>query len=288
MTTCKASMNIDTMRMLEINAADLLGCSIAILGIKGGGKSNTAAVLMEEMLAVGIPILVVDTAGEYWSLQEVSDAVQVLGQSVTTEVDLHLDPYGDVGTVAETVYLNGYPAVLDVSGYDSDLREALLLRFFTRIWRLAAIHRIPMAIFLEEAHNYIPQRGRSEVSNVLTDVAAEGRKRGLSIVMMGQRAARMNKDVLSQADICFLHRQRHPHDIKVYCDMIPRAPSWVRDRVYKLRNGEALVLIEDRVLRTQIRRRQSADVGATPSMGAIPQPVQMSLIDAIEAARRQS
>ena len=47
-------------------------------------------------------------------------------------------------------------------------------------------------------------------------IATEGRKRGLGIVMVGQRSARIDKDVLSQAGILMLHRVRHPADMGVY------------------------------------------------------------------------
>jgi len=54
------------------------------------------------------------------------------------------------------------------------------------------------------------------VSDVLVMIATEGRKRGLGIVMVGQRSARIDKDVLSQAGILMLHRVRHPADMGVY------------------------------------------------------------------------
>lgn len=288
------NMQLDTIGMLEIPAASLIGQSVAILGIKGSGKSNTAAVLMEELLAAGIPICVVDIAGEYHTLKEKFENISVVGKSLKADIDVPLSP-DNARDIAEKIYTNGFSSVVDISGLRSApskresgdvtvYREDLLEPFFDEIWHLAARLEIPTVIFLEEAHNWIPQSRGSTPSlrNLFVDIAAEGRKRGLSLIMIGQRSARIHKDTLTQADIAFLHRVRHPTDLKVYTDMIPRAPRWVRDRVYKLKNGEALVLHNDQVLRPQMRLRVTRHVGSTPTMANIPQSAQLSLLDFLD------
>ena len=287
-------MHIDENGMLDIQPNDLIGQSVAILGIKGSGKSNTAAVLMEEMLAAGIPICVVDIAGEYWTLKEMFPKVTVIGRSTETTVDVALTRR-NIAEVACTSYTNGASVVLDISGFraekskktdeesdDWELRENVLLEYFREIRKQALGHRIPCVIFLEEAHNWMPQRGVTAVSGVLTTIAAEDRKRGLSLVMVSQRSARLNKDVLTQADISFLHRVRHPADLKVYIDMVPRPPRRVRDLVNALDIGTALILKKEKVLRYQIRLRKTRDVGFTPTLKHVPSQ-QLSLLDHLEA-----
>lgn len=271
-------MQIDLHGLLSIQAHDLIGQSVAVLGIKGSGKSNTAAVLMEELLAAGVPICVVDIAGEYWTLRERFEHVTVIGRALQlsrTQVPLNSSNTADV---AETAYLAGAPVVIDLSGVPSHAREELLLSYFSRVWTLAAVHRIPLVIFLEEAHNWVPQRAQTDLSRLFIDYAAEGRKRGVSLVMIGQRSARIDKDTLTQADIAFLHRVRHPIDLKVYQDMIPRQPRHVRDMVNRLRVGDALVLLGEDVLRVRVRERHTRHVGATPTAASIP-AVQRSLLD---------
>ncbi len=276
-------LRIDTVGILQLTPADLIGQSIAILGIKGSGKSNTAAVLMEELLTAGIPICVVDIAGEYHTLKDNYPHLSVIGRSITTKTDVDLHP-GNAEQLAGQVYENGVSVVVDVSGYQADVRPEVLSVFFRRVWHLAARLRIPQVVFLEEAHNWIPQRKNTLVSDIFIDLAAEGRKRGLSLIMVGQRSARIHKDTLTQADISFLHRVRHPTDIRIYQDMIPRKPQWVRDSVFKLKTGEALALVDDRVLRVQIRERITRHVGATPTVHNIP-AVQMSLLDLLKESK---
>lgn len=264
------SVRIDVHGLLQMAAGDFIGQSVAVLGIKGSGKSNTAAVLMEQLLTAGIPIAVVDIAGEYHTLRERFDQVTVIGRGVratTAQVALHT---GNAADVAETAYLNGAPVVMDLSGVPHDAREELLFAYFGRIWQLSATVRIPLVVFLEEAHNWIPQRGRTAVSSLFTAVATEGRKNGLSLVMVTQRSARVDKDVLTQADVAFLHRVRHPIDLRVYQEMIPRPPRKVQDMVHRLKTGDALALVGEDILRIRVRERTTRHVGATPTAASIP------------------
>jgi len=280
-------LNLETSEIWQITPDDLIGNSIAILGINGSGKSNSAAVLMEEALASGIPIIVIDIAGEYHTLRERYDHVTVIGRSLNAkfcEVDLLVD-IENVCDVATKVYANAVSVVFDMSGIKQVDRFMLLNYFLTTIWELSAQLRIPTMIFLEEAHNWIPQQGRTSATDVVIDMACEGRKRGISLVMIGQRSARIDKDTLTQAKIGILHRVNHPLDMKVYIDMIPRPPRYVRDTVYKLRDGEVIVLYKEKVLRVQMRRRHTRHPGATPTMDMIPaKSKQLSLLDLMGAA----
>lgn len=272
-------MNIDLDQLLPLQAHDFIGQSVAILGIKGSGKSNTAAVLMEELLTANIPIQIVDIAGEYYTLKSKFPRVTVVGRSWNTQVDISLTQNNTEKT-AEKAYRNGVPVVIDLSGIPSDARPDILLPWLSATWRAAGTSRIPTVLFLEEAHNWIPQRQKTAVSGLLVDYAAEGRKRGLSLVMIGQRSARIDKDTLTQADIAFLHRVRHPIDLQVYTAMIPRSGAQVKDMVNRLKTGDALVLFGDKVLRATIRPRETQHAGATPGFSNIPKN-QLSLLDLI-------
>lgn len=275
----RMGMHIDTEGILSnlIAAPDLIGQSIAVLGIKGSGKSNTASVLMEELLAAGVPICVLDIAGEYYTLKDEHPGLTIVGRSINTAVDVGLT-MENIEKVARMAYLNGSSVVFDISGYDSTVREEIITFYFWEIWKQSAVARIPLIIFLEEAHNWLPQGGKIGTKKVFVDIASEGRKRGLSLVLIGQRSTRIDKDTLTQADILFLHKVKHPVDVKVYQGLIPRAPRWVHERVDGLRQGEALVLFEDRVLRCKMRRRHTEHVGATPTLDNLPAR-QLSLLD---------
>src|SRR5579885_3705105 len=90
-------LNIDSTKELQLQTQTLVGRSIAVLGITGSGKTNTAAVLIEELLSGGFPLTIVDIEGEYWGLKERFE-ILVAGRSQHAELDI--DPT-NAGKLAE-------------------------------------------------------------------------------------------------------------------------------------------------------------------------------------------
>lgn len=262
-------MKIDEFSLLPLKVEDFLGQSVAVLGIKGSGKSNTAAVLAEELLATNVPLCIVDVAGEYAGLKEKFEIFSVGCSLQPDTLDAKLSPER-AAAAAKRSYERGVPVILDVSGYSRQVREIFLQEYMTTIWNLALTLRYPYVLFLEEAHNYIPQSGQTPLTAVLTDFACEGRKRGLGIISIGQRSARIDKNVLAQADILFLHRVRHPADMSVYYDLIPRERKKVQDMVARCKVGDAVVLFGEEVQRHTIRLRHTPHWGYTPSLADLP------------------
>ncbi len=274
-------MNIDVYGLLALEVQEMQEQLVAVLGIRGSGKSNTAAVLMEELLALGVPVQAIDIAGEYFTLKERFERVAVIGRGLYTKVDVEVN-HENARQIAETTYLNGVPTVFDLSAIPSESRPDMLFNYFKRIWELAAVSRIPTFIFVEEAHNWIPQSRKTAVTDLFVDIAAEGRKRGLSAVLVGQRPARIDKDVLSQAEINFLHHVRISNDMTAYRDLIGLDIKRVRMMVKRLKQGQALVVRGEKTIQYQIRKRHTRHVGKTPSLSNIPEPTQLSLMDLLE------
>jgi hypothetical protein len=162
------------------------------------------------------------------------------------------------------------------------------------VWDLAGELRRPYQIVLEEAHNFIPQAGSTPVSDVLVRIAAEGRKRGLGIVLVGQRSSRIDKNVLTQAGILLLHRVRHPADVSVYQDIIPKERAWVKTAATALRTGQAIWLCGETVA-VAASKQHTFQCRYTPGMEAVVAP-ELRTIDAamlgslrdLLAARQQS
>src|SRR6266568_7807637 len=80
-------LHIDSSTELQFQTQDLVGRSIAMLRITGSGKTNTAAVLIEELLTNGLPLTIVDIEGEYWGLKEKFE-VLVAGRSQHAELEV--------------------------------------------------------------------------------------------------------------------------------------------------------------------------------------------------------
>src|SRR5882724_520432 len=103
-------MNIDTEGMLPLTTASFVGKSAALLGITGSGKTNTAAVIIEELLASGLPLTIVDIEGEYYGIKQRHD-VLIAGKSEQSE--LFIGPE-NAAQVAEISLQRGISVILDL------------------------------------------------------------------------------------------------------------------------------------------------------------------------------
>jgi len=271
---------------IDFSLKEIIGKCIGILGIRGSGKSNTAGVIFEELLNYNYPLTVVDIDGEYFGLKEKYELL-VIGKG--ENVDLNIEPE-DAEHVAEISIEQSIPVVLDLSGFLKEDQRETLKSYLTRLWNMAGKLRKPYMIGIEESHEYIPQGKKSELKEIITRVALRGRKRGLGAVVISQRSAKVEKDVLTQAGMLFLHRVVHEADMKVYNDLLPWKKSEVREIVTGLKTGECVFLDESDTKKIYVRERSTFHAGFTPSLDTVDTPqlkqVGESIIEAIEEARK--
>lgn len=269
-------LNIDTENKIQLDPQILIAQRIAVLGISGSGKSNTAAVLTEELLP-HLQMTIVDIEGEMYGLKEKFDLI-VAGRS--RHVDLELAPYQGAA-IAEFIWMNGLSVVLDISDYDKEEQTELLLSYFETLWKLADAQPRPHTILLEEAHEFIPQGGGNELKTLFTRFAARGRKRGIGMIYVSQRSAKVNKDTLTQAGTFFLHRVSHPTDLAIYKDFIPLPAKEVEKIIRGLTPGQAVVVSSEAPQTVQIRKRHTFHAGATPLAAGADMPTFQALSPAI-------
>jgi Helicase HerA, central domain len=248
----------------KLNIRDIPGKSIAVLGIKGSGKTNTAAVLIEEMLAGGVPLTIIDIEGEYWGLKEKYDMI-IAGAGEHVEINL-TEPL-QASTLAAFSLQERVPVILDLSDLESNIQAEMLAQaYLESLWTTARKVRTPYQIVIEEAHEWIPQSGKTLVKEVISRIAKRGRKRGLNLTLVSQRSARVDKDSLTQSDIYILHRVVHSLDIDVYKEVLPLPAKEVENIVPALADGEALVLYKHIADKVQIRQRHTHHAGTTPEL----------------------
>lgn len=270
-------LHIDNTKQLQLPTQTLVGRSVAVLGITGSGKSNTAGVLIEELLANGLPLAIVDIEGEYWGLKERFE-ILVAGRSEHAELEVYAE---GAGKLAEISLRRGIPVILDLSDFTQEEAYAFLLEYFKSLWAVSTATRQPYQIVLEEAHEFVPQGTNTPLKQMLTRIALRGRKRGLGIILVSQRSAKVEKDVLTQASLLFLHKVVHPIDLKVYKDLIPLPANEVEDLVRRLRPGEAIMLFNHQASVIQLRLRHTFHVGSTPTLNPIAEPKLRKLNDTV-------
>lgn len=276
---------LDISRDLDLDLEGIIGQCVAILGIRGSGKSNTAGVIFEELLRHRYPMSIVDIEGEYFGLKEKYE-VLVVGTGDGVEIEIDADCAGEIAQVSME---KNVPVVLDLSGFLSDERTELLKAYLSSLWNLAGTLRRPYIIGIEEAHEFIPQGVKTELKEMIARIALRGRKRGLGGIIVSQRSAKVDKDVLSQAGMLFLHRVVHEVDMRVYAELLPWRKNEVKEIVNSLDTGDCVYVNGDRILPIYVRERETFHAGFTPSLESVKSPelkkVSESIIEAIEKAR---
>lgn len=249
--------------------------TFGILAKKGAGKSNAAVVMAEEMHAAGIPWVAIDPKGDWWGLRSSAD-----GKGPGLPIIVFGGRHGDVpleptagALIADLVLEQSLTCVLDVSEFTKADVRRFLLAFADRLYRQAEDE--PIHLFLEEAHEYLPQMVRGDDANLVSAwqrIVKQGRFKGLGCTLVTQRSAALNKDVLTQVDTLIVLRTTSPQDraaVKAWVDVHADAADMLAT-LPGLESGEAWVWSPEflgQLTRIRFRRRSTFDSGATPKVG---------------------
>ncbi|WP_418286549.1 helicase HerA domain-containing protein [Halorubrum sp. DTA46] len=279
---------------VELPVVDVLTGRSFITGKSGSGKSNTASVVIENLLDNGFPVMIVDTDGEYYGLKE---EYEILHAGADEECDIVVSPE-HAEKLANLALEQNVPIILDVSGYlEEDTANKLLLEVVKQLFAKEKRLKKPFLLVVEECHEYIPEGGgMDETGKMLIKVGKRGRKHGLGIVGISQRPADVKKDFITQCDWLCWHRLTWDNDTKVVGRILG---SKYASAVEDLGDGEAFLMTDwdESIRRIQFHRKQTFDAGATPGLDDFERPelksVSSDLVGELESisdeeARRES
>jgi DNA helicase HerA-like ATPase len=160
----------------------------------------------------------------------------------------------------------GRATVINLKAVEPEPAEMTAYMLSKKLFDLRKKNRIPPFIMvIEEAHNFVPEKGFGQaISNpILRKIASEGRKFGLGIGVISQRPARIDKNVLSQANTQFILRVTNPNDLKAISKSFEGVTSEVEDMIKSLPPGVAFLLGNDYPVMTDVRTRKSLHGGET-------------------------
>ena len=135
--------------------------------------------------------------------------------------------------------------VLDLGGFgDPAEPPALSLDMVENLWAQRQT-RTPTLIVVDEAHNVCPAKPVGPVQKALVErfvqIAGEGRKYGLWLLLSTQRPSKLHPQVLSQCDNLVLMRMNSPGDVAELADVFGFAPPAMIAAAPQFVQGEALV-----------------------------------------------
>lgn len=257
---------------------DIVTDTIGVLAIKGAGKTYAALVLFEQMVKAGLPVVALDPVGVFYGLRSSADGkseglpVIVLGGR---RGDAPLEPTAG-RVIAEFVIAERAPCVLDLSGFESKAAHLRFAREFLE--RLYEANRDALHVMIDEADDLAPQRPFGDEARVLRSVEVlvrRGRARGLGCTLITQRAAVLNKNVLTQCSTLILGRTTSPQDRKAVEAWVDAHGTEEQKRallgsIASLPTREKWVWSPERDIfqRVTIRPRETFDSSATPKVGA--------------------
>jgi hypothetical protein len=149
-------------------------------------------------------------------------------------------------SVLDTLSAPGTRAtVLDLSGAGgTSERATAALAFLDHVWERREERR-PMLIVIDEAHNLCSAAPSDPVQALATqrliDIAAEGRKYGLWLLLSTQRPSKVHPQVLSQCDNLVVMRMNSQGDLAQLGDAFGFAPPAMLAEAPAFRKGEALL-----------------------------------------------
>jgi len=222
-----------------INVDDLVEYHSAILGVTGTGKTEVALDTIRQAASRGIKVFCVDFTGDYQSrLRDMKPVFPKADENALGDLDAKLfavqtGTYGApnekkaldafLKTTAAKVeadinaFLTGADEVAilelaEIANTDATLRMTELYLSAIMKWAKNNRNTQKVLIVLEEAHTIIPEvRGAGFsfetqfVVNRIGQIALQGRKYGVGLMVISQRTALVSKTILSQCNTFFTH-----------------------------------------------------------------------------------
>lgn len=269
------------MKTLDIGTTDLglpfslpmdtVTQTFAILAKRGSGKTYTARVIVEELLRLGQRVVIFDPTGAWWGIRSGSFPVLVFGGE---HGDLPLTEH--IGErLAHVAVKPGPSMVFDLSGLRKNAQRRFVTAFAETLYHE---NRSPLMVVIDEADAFAPQRvqkGEEPMLGAIEDIVRRGRIKGLGCMLISQRAAVLNKDVLTQVDTLIALRTTGPQDQDAIKDWIrshadQEEAKAVLASLPSLGIGEAWFWSPgwmSGLWRIKIRRAHTFDSSATPKAG---------------------
>jgi intein/homing endonuclease len=124
-------------------------------------------------------------------------------------------------------------------------------------------------LFLDEAHEFLPQKEKTPATNALVQILREGRQPGISLVLATQQPGVIHRDVMTQSDIVVSHRLTNKKDIEALNEIMQ---TYLLEGIKKSMNelpdlkGSAIILDDnsERLYPIRVRPRFTWHGGEAP------------------------
>lgn len=242
---------------------------IGVIGKTGSGKTHAIRSAIEALLDLDERTCIIDPTGAWWGMKSRYDVVIFGGE----HEDLPLGPnHGE--TIAEVIGSSTTPAIIDTSLMRTKERTRFFADFADGLIRK---NKGPLHLVIDEAHVFAPQGkvpdpASGEMLHAANNLVSLGRSRGLRVVLITQRPAKLHKDSLTQVETLIAMRLIAPQDRKAVEEWIKDNADPVQGKeiitsLAKLKTGEGYVWAPelDMLERVTFPRIKSYDSSKAPT-----------------------
>lgn len=175
----------------DINLEKLLDTRLLIQAGSGGGKSYAVRKTIE---SVGnrVQQIIIDPEGEFVTLREKFDFV-LIGKDGDIPLSLK---YAE--TLAHKLLETNLSAIIDLYELKHHERILFVKRFLDALINAPKELWHSCLVYVDEAHLFCPEGGKSESASSVIDLCTRGRKRGFAAVLATQRLSKLSKDAAAE------------------------------------------------------------------------------------------
>lgn len=264
------------------------GLRAYVAGISGSGKTNLVAVFCEELHRIGVPFIIADPMDDYRSLKALGHNVAVASGR---DGDIEVSAYEQKWVDQVIAFLStGFSVIVDFSRLFAVSEKRVAYGWLVSgLLRHQMDSRKPMFFVVEEAHIFCPQKRQSDVEalELTVELARQGRRNGINLILASQRPRDLEADVASQCNLHFcgeLQFQRDYDAVRWLLEVpqeVGRATKQQAPRgmvsslvtetpnlhdLMKLKTGQFYVRVGSRLDKIQVRKRRTVHLGATPAI----------------------
>ena len=215
----------------EIDLDKLISTRMLIQANSGGGKSYAIRKLLEESHGQ-VQQIVIDLEGEFSSLREKYDYLLV-GQD--GEIPARIQT---AELLARKLLKLNVSTIIDLSELKHHERILFVKRFLNSLVNAPKDLWHPCMVVVDEAHQFCPEKSKSESMNAVIDLMTRGRKRGFCGVLATQRISKLHKDAAAECNNQMVGRTGQDIDQKRAGDILGLATKADIRNLRNLEDGE--------------------------------------------------
>lgn len=187
---------------------------------------------------------------EFYTIEEIISGLAESKSSAKWRIIHFLERIRETGILSdsptriEELVKPGMASIIDMKGATPKLQQLIVYRLCKAVFEGRKMGKIqPFMLVIEEAHNFCPERGFGQAvsSNILRTIASEGRKFGLGLLVISQRPARVDKNVISQCNTQIILKVTNPNDIKALSRGLEFMSSEMVEEIKRIPQGVALL-----------------------------------------------